>query len=508
VLYAYLFLDDFVLLYSVYTLLFSDAGLSVWQISSLFVIWSLSSLVLEVPSGAWADATSRRSLLVAGPLLTAVAFGLWVAAPGYWVFALGFLLWGLKSALTSGALEALVYEELQRLEATDRYAMLMGRGQVAGVLAATCSGAVAAPVIAAGGFVAVGVASVAVCVLTSAVGMLFPENRIRAGDDSGSGWAATLAAGLREARESRSVRAAVLLVAVVASVWGALDEYTPLLIESSGVSVADVALLMVVVGAGAAMGGLLAGRAARLRSTALAVLIFGGAALMAAGALSMHPLGVLALAAAFGVFQLATVVADARLQESITGPARATVTSLAGMSTDVATLAVYGSYASLVDLGGHSGAFALLMLPYLGVAWWLRRRRLEPVRRGHAKTMSVTSFQDLPLADRDREWDGAAAEKRVRKWAGAEDEPNQKYRDAHVWYDGDNKDNFTAYKLLIADVIDGKLKAVPRGVMAAGGIMEGARGGVDLPKDDIDRVGSHLAKYYKKMGEDPPWERS
>ncbi|BBZ19635.1 hypothetical protein [Mycolicibacterium gadium] len=121
--------------------------------------------------------------------------------------------------------------------------------------------------------------------------------------------------------------------------------------------------------------------------------------------------------------------------------------------------------------------------------------------------MSVTSFQDLPLADRDREWDGSAAEKRVRKWADAEDEPNQKYRDAHVWYDSDNKENFTAYKLLIADVVGGKLLAVPRGVMAAGGIMNGARGGVDLPNDDVDRVKSHLAKYYKKMGEDPPWER-
>ena len=32
--------------------------------------------------------------------------------------------------------------------------------------------------------------------------------------------------------------------------------------------------------------------------------------------------------------------------------------------------------------------------------------------------MAVSAFQDYPLADRDREWDGAAAEKRVRKWAG------------------------------------------------------------------------------------------
>ncbi|WP_076263693.1 hypothetical protein [Intrasporangium flavum] len=121
--------------------------------------------------------------------------------------------------------------------------------------------------------------------------------------------------------------------------------------------------------------------------------------------------------------------------------------------------------------------------------------------------MSVTSFQDLPLADRDREWDGDAAEKRVRRWADAEDEPNARYRDAHVWYDAKKKDNFTAYKLLVADVVDGRLHAVPRGVMAAAAVMQGSRGGVDLPAKDADRVRSHLAKYYAKMGEEAPWER-
>ena len=121
--------------------------------------------------------------------------------------------------------------------------------------------------------------------------------------------------------------------------------------------------------------------------------------------------------------------------------------------------------------------------------------------------MAVTAFQDLPLADRDRSWDGDAADKRVRKWADATNEPDAKYRDAHVWYDADSKDEFGAYKLLIADVIDGRLKAVPRGVMAAGNVMQGARGGVDLPKADIPRVKSHLAKYYAKMGDTPPWDR-
>src|SRR6185503_11348596 len=104
----------------------------------------------------------------------------------------------------------------------------------------------------------------------------------------------------------------------------------------------------------------------------------------------------------------------------------------------------------------------------------------QPTRAEGSGTMTVTRFQNLPLAGRDREWDGAAADKRVRKWADAQESPNAAYRDAHIWYDGDEPDNFGSYKLLITDVIDGRPKAVPRAIMAAGGIMQGARGGVDL----------------------------
>jgi hypothetical protein len=121
--------------------------------------------------------------------------------------------------------------------------------------------------------------------------------------------------------------------------------------------------------------------------------------------------------------------------------------------------------------------------------------------------MAVSSFQDLPLADRDRKWDGGAAEKRVRAFTGAEDGPNAQYRSAHLWYDADNKDNFTAHKLLIADVVDDRLVAVPRGVMAAAAIMDGARGGIDgVTSQEATRIKNHLAKYYKKMDDTPPWE--
>jgi hypothetical protein len=120
--------------------------------------------------------------------------------------------------------------------------------------------------------------------------------------------------------------------------------------------------------------------------------------------------------------------------------------------------------------------------------------------------MSVTSFKDLPLANRDRRWDSDAAEKRVRKWAGAKEKPNARYREAFLWYNKDKRENFSDHKLPIADVIDGRLAAVPRAVFAAAGVIDGARGGVDIPEQDVPRVKSHLAKYYKNMGEEPPWK--
>src|ERR1700760_935444 len=102
--------------------------------------------------------------------------------------------------------------------------------------------------------------------------------------------------------------------------------------------------------------------------------------------------------------------------------------------------------------------------------------------------MTVSTFRDLPVADRSRRWNGGAAEKRVRRWAGAEDGPNARYRQAHLWYDAQNKENFTPHKLLIADIVDGRLTAVPRAIIAAAGIVDGARGGLDVPEADMPKL--------------------
>jgi HK97 family phage prohead protease len=132
---------------------------------------------------------------------------------------------------------------------------------------------------------------------------------------------------------------------------------------------------------------------------------------------------------------------------------------------------------------------------------------------------SVVAYQDLPLAERARSWDWAGAEQRVRSWAGAGEglesaAAQHGYRRAFVWYDRENVDQFGAYKLQIADAIDGALTAVPRAIFAAAAAVMGARGGVDVPESDMEAVRRHLERYYAKMREEfddetiaAPWGR-
>ncbi|MEU5363797.1 MFS transporter [Streptomyces sp. NPDC005925] len=391
-LYGYSFLDDFVLLYPVYALLFSDTGLPLWQISSLFALWSVTGVLLEVPSGAWADAFSRRLLLCLGPLLTAAGFALWVLVPSYGAFAAGFVLWGAGGALGSGALEALVHEELDRLGAAGRYARVMGRARAAGQIGVMGAMALGGSLFALGGYPAVGAASVAACLLAAATATRFPEHRTPAADDAGQdtddgddGWTVTLRAGLAEVRRDRRVRGALLLVPAVAAVWGALDEYTPLLVRDTGVADGTVPPLLLVIWAGVTVGSLLAGPAGRLGDKGLAALLAGAALALAVGAVTGTACAVILVALAFGTFQLANVLADARLQERVGDARRATVTSLAGLGTDLATVAVYLPYAAVAAATSHGTAFVWGAVPYLVTALILAATAGRP-RAGGART--------------------------------------------------------------------------------------------------------------------------
>lgn len=118
---------------------------------------------------------------------------------------------------------------------------------------------------------------------------------------------------------------------------------------------------------------------------------------------------------------------------------------------------------------------------------------------------AATAFKDLPLAEDDTPWDSAAAVKRVRDHTNSMEAPSAAYKDAFFWYDSESPEDFTAYKLPFADVIDGKLMAIPRAIFAAAAAINGARGGVDIPESDIAGVKRSIDRYYDKMDRESPF---
>jgi len=138
-----------------------------------------------------------------------------------------------------------------------------------------------------------------------------------------------------------------------------------------------------------------------------------------------------------------------------------------------------------------------------------RETELLEVASAEGKAASgALPYQNLPLASKDLAWDALGACSRMWQWAGGDkDLDPAKFAKGFLWRDPEGDPAVRAsYKLPIADVIDGKLMAVPRGIYAAAAVLQGARGGTNIPEADQAKLKEHLSLYYAKMGETAPWD--
>ncbi|HEX4225757.1 MAG TPA: MFS transporter, partial [Pseudonocardiaceae bacterium] len=226
-----------------------------------------------------------------------------------------------------------------------------------------------------GGFTLVGWVSVAGCVLAGLVALRLPEAPRHAepaddGDPPESSYLATLRDGLREASRLSTVRLAIIAVAALAAFDGT-EEYFPLLAGAWGVPTGWVPLAIVGIPLLGAAGAALGRAAARLRPRTIGLLLGVGFLLFGLAGLLHVPAGLAAVALGYSLYRLVNVVASARLQERIDSARRATITSIAGLGTDVSTIVLYAVW----PLG------QLVLIAVLGLALaaalprWLRERR-------------------------------------------------------------------------------------------------------------------------------------
>ena len=355
--YAFGYLREVVLMYPIYAIMMGANGISPLELSTLFIVWSGSALVFEVPSGVIADRFSRKGLLVASGFIKGSVFIVWWLAPHYWGYLVGFIVWGFGSSLVSGTSESLLFDTLKartdprtQRDETDAFARIYGRGLVAanlGVATALLAGGYAAHA----GYALPLAESAAMPMLASLlVAFAFAEPPRSAGppvDASNSDtpcpdpprsairsrFGATLAAGLAEVRASRTMLRIVAMAATLATAYGTLDEYVgPFFTETRAFSLGEIGVIYAALYAMKTLG-MEASHRLPVRTLrgiawlAAAATIGLGASTLASG----YAIAV-AIGAYFALSAACEVLLQTRLQHEIEGHARATVTSLAKMA--------------------------------------------------------------------------------------------------------------------------------------------------------------------------------
>ena len=139
-------MTSFILFMPVAYLLFKDLGLNQFQIGLTQFIFMVTLLLLEVPTGYFADRISRKVSNASGDVFVAFAVLIYFFASTFWHVVLAEVLFGIGMSLTSGADSALLkahsekrglpYEKLaSRMQSFNFVAMGLG-AIVGGVIGA------------------------------------------------------------------------------------------------------------------------------------------------------------------------------------------------------------------------------------------------------------------------------------------------------------------------------------------------------------------------------------
>lgn len=342
--------------FPVYALMMTRSGIAPLQLATLFIVWSGTAAIAEVPTGVIADRVERRWLLAAACLLRSAAFLLWLLAPQFWGYLAGFVLWGIGSSLWSGTAEALLYETLAERRALHTFPTIYAGGAAAANVGIGTALAV-------GGWLATFgfalplllSAALPLVTVTLLLKMFGDPPRTMAADDATSPAQSLhpqaqslrpqthslhpLAQALRDFRRSPAIRELALIFAGVVVFFGVFDEYVTLLLDARGISLPAIGVTFAACYALRAVGMAAAGRLPTLRP--LPVLALAGAALLVAliaGSATAIATGCLLY---FGLNGVAEVRAGTELQTTMDGAARATVTSLTQFGPHITGMAIY-----------------------------------------------------------------------------------------------------------------------------------------------------------------------
>lgn len=141
-LYALRFFSSLIPAYVIERLYWEQRGMTIQMVVYTEIIYALTIVLLEVPTGLMADKWGRKRMLVLSAMLGCCEFLILIFATEFWHFALAVFLAGVSRSASSGSENALLYDSLMLQGKASSFEKQLGRLNacdfISAMLAALC----------------------------------------------------------------------------------------------------------------------------------------------------------------------------------------------------------------------------------------------------------------------------------------------------------------------------------------------------------------------------------
>lgn len=382
-LYAYRFLDELMLIFPLYAVMFADSGLSAFQISILFVVWSVAGFLLEVPSGVLADKYSRKYILIIAQIAKIIGFSFWIIMPNFWGFLIGFIFWGIKSALYSGTFESLLYDELKSVDKQNDYTKILGRMESIGMVGVILAGIAASLVSPFGYPMIIGISIF--FVIVSLIPLMVIPHAKQAESTHEKEYFTLLKQGLTVAATSPVLLRLILFLAAAIGIDAVIDEFYNPFVREVGLATQYLGYFFALAIFVDILGSLVAYRFQKLSNKFYYVLftICGGILLLASLLGNMYSL-VLLLLFSFA-YRIVKLNFEGRVQDLIPTSVRATVSSVKGFALETSSIAMFFLFGIVTGEGEYQSGFIVTacIMTGLGILYllqWAGRYHISKIK--------------------------------------------------------------------------------------------------------------------------------
>ena len=125
-LYLFKIISGMAFFVPVIVLFWQDNGLSLVEIMLLQSLYAFSIVLLEIPTGYFADIFGRKKTLLFAGLFFALGMFIYGIGFNFWQFLIGEIVWSVGVALASGTDSAFVYDSLVDLKQEKHYKKVWG----------------------------------------------------------------------------------------------------------------------------------------------------------------------------------------------------------------------------------------------------------------------------------------------------------------------------------------------------------------------------------------------